>query len=663
MATRFYFPDNAPGDVSPSFESAEFDNYDEVTHHELVDTKQSTAFTTVSHPNGGAGYNSLLFRRYTTNGVLAAQTILSSCTVKCQIRGKEEDAATDAQVFIAVYLCSPDGTDWEQKVYICSDPTEMDTVLTNRTAADAPNTVWDEFVVSAGWRLVVDIGIQWLYTSPSTKDAFLEFGDAVESDLPEDEISTDQFCPWIEFSQDLVLIEVTGTGSTAVTGSGGVKVGGVGAIAFLTPDIEDVVGSGGVEVGGEGVIEFLDPDVLVVVGSGGIEVGGDGIVEFVAYGILAVTGYGGVRVGGQGIIELISFDEAALTILAVTGSGGVVVGGIGVVEFLTPSVFAVVGSGGVIVGSPLESTVIGFVEYTSGILAVIGSGGVRVGGAGVVDLVSLDASTTVAVIGSGGAVVGGVGVVEFLTPSILEVIGSGGVIVGEFRPPEITVVGFVSSTSSLIDVVGSGGVEVGGVGVIAFTENEDSVYAVPTPQSVADADVVVGGASVISFIFHQILAVIGDGGVVVGGGESILPDVFETYLMTGARGEPSIYSNFNFNSYAKYRGKYYGAGAAGIYLLEGADDAGEEIYPGMKIGPLNLGTNREKRLRIIRLGSETDGAQVKVHNGNGLASYHDVENGRADVSMKVEGRELFVEITDFTELSHLELVPLVLHKR
>lgn len=381
--------------------------------------------------------------------------------------------------------------------------------------------------------------------------------------------------------QLLAQVEYTTTDPAAIiaiTGSGGVRVGGEGTIAFLTPEI--VIGSGGVEVGGEGVIEFIGPEIPAVVGEGGVEVGGKGTIVFVSYGVVAVVGSGGVKVGGSGVIEF----------------------------------------------------------------------------------TSLDATTTEAVVGSGGVAVGGVGVIEFLSPSLIEVVGSGGVVVGGFRVPEATVVDFVEYAESvLIDVIGSGGVEVGGAGVIGFTEA--SIYAVPTPQSVAAADVVVGGDGIISFISYQILEVIGEGGVFVGGGESTPPDVFDTYVMTGVRGEPSIYSNFNFNSYAKYRGKEYGAGAAGLYLLEGDDDAGSEIQPGIRIGMANFGTDREKRIRLVRCGGATTGAEVKVSDGNGNADYADVERGRAAISRKVQARELLIEITGFESLDHLEIIPLVLHKR
>lgn len=371
-----------------------------------------------------------------------------------------------------------------------------------------------------------------------------------------------------------------------------------------------VVGVGGVKVGGTGVVVFKTPEIKAVVGVGGVQVAGDGVIAFITPPVLAVVDTGGVVVGGHGVIG----TGPGPSISAHVGSGGVQVGGQGVVAVVLP--------------------------VAPSVRSVVGAGGVIVGGTGVVI---------------------GAGILGPVFPPVLAIIGSGGVKVGEFRVPELTVVQLISVADlTLAAIVGSGGVEAGGTGVIAFST--PPVFAVPIPQAAEAANVLVGGAGVIAFISPQILQVIADGGVTVGG-EPVSGDLFATYALTGIRGEPSIYSGFDFNSYANYLGKSYGAGPDGIYLLEGEDDDGNEIHTGVKVGPINFGTDREKRLRLLRCGGKTDGAQVKVSNGNGSAGYYDVEDGRAGASREVQGRELTVDITDFATLDHLEIVPGVLHKR
>jgi hypothetical protein len=166
----------------------------------------------------------------------------------------------------------------------------------------------------------------------------------------------------------------------------------------------------------------------------------------------------------------------------------------------------------------------------------------------------------------------------------------------------------------------------------------------------------------VGFIFPQRTAMAAQGGYVLESPDVPADGVFETLVLTGARSEVSVYSNFKFNSYAKYGGKYYGATQDGIFLLEGDDDAGIQIHTGARIGPTNLGTDREKRLRTVKCGGDCGKALVRVSNENGKTHLSPVRGGRADISRAVQGRELMVEIVDFKSLTHLEIIPLVLAK-
>ena len=377
----------------------------------------------------------------------------------------------------------------------------------------------------------------------------------------------------------------------------------------------DIIGSGGMDFGGTGVIVFKTPMVLAVIGSGGVIFGGAGGITFSTPSVLAVVGSGGILFGGTGVVNFAK--PIPPPVLVIIGSSGMQFGGQGIIGFSLPAL-------------PVAPPV----------LAVVGSGGMVFGGAGVVT---------------------GAGAFGPVLPPVLAIIGSGGMVFGVFRVPELTVVKFIYPADlTLAAIVGAGGVEFGGTGVI--TLSKPPVFVVPSPQGVDDAAIFFGGDGIIAFIYPQILPVIGEGGVIFGG-ELAGDGIFETYVLTGARGEPSIYSNFNFNSYARYRGQYFGAGEDGIYLLEGEDDAGHEIHPGIRIGPANFGTDREKRLRLLRCGGKTVGAQVKVSNGNGSAGYSDVEDGRAAVSQKVQGREITIDVADFETLDHLEIIPTILHKR
>ena len=393
------------------------------------------------------------------------------------------------------------------------------------------------------------------------------------------------------------------------------------------------------------------PTELDIIGSVPIFIGLDGVIfpTFIG-GTKAVVGSVSINIAPASIITLITPG-----VEAVVGSVGLQVSPVGVIAFAVPPALAVIGSvglgvrpAGVISEPAFLRTCFGSVKLGINVKGMIGSG-------------LLITPPVLSVIGSVGLGIDATGVVTLTVPSTLSVIGSVEIRINEFRVPELTVVQLLSpSALVLAAITGSVGIEVADAGVITLTT--PPIYAVPPPQAIEGATINIAVAGVIALISPQILEVIGNIEVGISGGE-IDPGVFDTYALTGARGEPSIYSDFNFNSYAIRRGQYFGAGMDGIYLLEGDDDAGDEIHSGARIGPVNFGTDREKRLRLLRCGGKTTGAQVKVSNGNGSAGYYEVEGGRAAVSREVQGREIIIEITDFKTLDHLEIVPLVLHKR
>lgn len=75
----------------------------------------------------------------------------------------------------------------------------------------------------------------------------------------------------------------------------------------------------------------------------------------------------------------------------------------------------------------------------------------------------------------------------------------------------------------------------------------------------------------------------------------------------------SEYTNFDFNSLATFNGVAYGAGAAGLYRLDGADDAGVDIDAFVRTAMHRVAGGREMTPADAYLGLRTDGnMQLKV---------------------------------------------------
>jgi len=375
---------------------------------------------------------------------------------------------------------------------------------------------------------------------------------------------------------------------------------------------------------------------LNIIETGGLALGGNEIVtRELIISLGAETG--GQTLGGTETVGF--FTPVAPPVTAVTDIGGLVLGGSEAVGVVIP------GQRVLMPGVSVPESVPGGAEE----LPVP---------AWLADLIGMPQLI-------GGLIIGGQEPVNIVMPPVLTVVETGGLATGApiavTLLPTAPVVPLSPITPEAIDAfLGPGGLVLGGEEVVTWS-TPPPVYSVPLPGAGEPASLRLGGYQPVAFIDPQIMEVIEEGGQILGG-EPEDPGVFDTYVLSGSRDEPSIYSGFNFNSYARYRGKNYGAGPAGISALEGEDDAGAKIHAGVRIPPFNVGTDREKRVRIVRCGGDTEGAQVKV-SSNGHANYAEVIEGVAGVSRDVQGKDLIVEISDFKEINHIEIVPTILTKR
>jgi len=83
--------------------------------------------------------------------------------------------------------------------------------------------------------------------------------------------------------------------------------------------------------------------------------------------------------------------------------------------------------------------------------------------------------------------------------------------------------------------------------------------------------------------------------------------IYWAYVLNTESKAASNYINFPYNSFALIDGKYYGARDNGIYLLEGADDAGTQIDAHIRSGLLDFDSTYLKRLKYAYIGYTTDG--------------------------------------------------------
>ncbi len=318
-------------------------------------------------------------------------------------------------------------------------------------------------------------------------------------------------------------------------------------------------------------------------------------------------------------------------------------GGEGVWEEFTPGQDEVVAEGGFEFGGAG-----GWSATSPSSEEIIGAGGFRFGGAGVL-VSTVPVIPADHIVGAGGFALGGSGLLPATTPSVTVLVGSGGFRFGGFRPDALATTYPADNQDTIGAPVSLG---FGGAGV--FETRFPGATVIVSDGAMFQ----ITGAGLIVTTSPPLVVITGDGGFAIGGTGQEAPG-FDTWVLTGNGFEPSLYSNFDFNSFAQFRGQYYGAKDDGIYLLSGPDDDGEEIHPGVRIGPTNLGTHNQKRLRTVSIGKQSNGAKVRVQAGDreGVA---DVVRGHAFISRNLQGGVMTIDITDFDEVSHVEIIPLVL---
>ncbi len=216
MATRFYLPSTGAAAVSPTFGASWTDSAAAADRIALVNARISSAFTEKdvgSHTATEIAY--VLCRQY-VSAPLAAQTITG--TVKGVVRARETHNGANCDLAIRVAKCANDGSSVTEILAIASEndaasnaagaaPEFSDIALTNRRFEQGVDDFDLDLAstgVSAGDRLIVEIGYG-KQTTNTTRRGIIEFGDNAGSDLAEDETSTSQLCPWVEFSMDIAF--------------------------------------------------------------------------------------------------------------------------------------------------------------------------------------------------------------------------------------------------------------------------------------------------------------------------------------------------------------------------------------------------------------------------------------------------------------------------
>lgn len=123
----------------------------------------------------------------------------------------------------------------------------------------------------------------------------------------------------------------------------------------------------------------------------------------------------------------------------------------------------------------------------------------------------------------------------------------------------------------------------------------------------------------------------------------------------------SIYTNYDFTSYVNVDGQIFATRTDGIYLLEGADDAGKKIQTGVKLNYYSMGTHLKKRLFNAWFGLVGDKPALRVVTDTGGLDYY-VIDGRVDLAKGAVGRDWELILTDVDAVDFVEITPVILSR-
>lgn len=203
MATRFYLPPAGSVPISPAV-SSNWESSWQLSRYPCSPTKSNTSFSNVEGYDTPGSTPFDICRLQFISAPLSAQTITG--TVKGQIRVYEGGDDDDCCRAVVIRVLSNDGAT-VRGTLLAHFPSSLESewVLSATNRYFPPSTSVDSVDAQDGDRLVIEIGSRRFAANFGYHR--YRMGDNNASDLPEDETSTSDYNPWIEFSQTLDFLD------------------------------------------------------------------------------------------------------------------------------------------------------------------------------------------------------------------------------------------------------------------------------------------------------------------------------------------------------------------------------------------------------------------------------------------------------------------------
>ena len=143
--------------------------------------------------------------------------------------------------------------------------------------------------------------------------------------------------------------------------------------------------------------------------------------------------------------------------------------------------------------------------------------------------------------------------------------------------------------------------------------------------------------------------------------DSIDGEHWQCWVLSTSGFYPSIYSNYNFNSFAHFQGADYAADENGIYELGGADDDGAVINSGILFHPTAFRNTSRRKFRKIFVNAEGEGIRFEAKTDSGSRVFQ-VAKSRVPITRDLIGRRWQFSIEGFESFDFFEAFQTVLSR-
>lgn len=207
MATRLYLRGTAQGTpISPAADSA-WEDVSILARCKTSTVKSGDALATIAFSDSNAADRDVLFRQYIAP-LTPGQTVTGAQTLKCQVRAIETSTGNNMFTAVCIRIIANDGTTVRKTVTVGPvnrDATELSaTTLTNR-AWESTSAAGNYTTVSGDY-LVIEIGTGGDPGGGQSHSSSLRLGDSSASDLAEDDTTTTDDNPWVQFTDTLTFV-------------------------------------------------------------------------------------------------------------------------------------------------------------------------------------------------------------------------------------------------------------------------------------------------------------------------------------------------------------------------------------------------------------------------------------------------------------------------